>query len=51
MCIMPVVKNDNAICSKANTCPKMLRVMDKDLLDFQYSEVMQDVCAKCKDKK
>ena len=34
-------------CQKLNTCFKIKMILDHDLLDFQYSEAMREVCAKC----
>jgi hypothetical protein len=34
-------------CPKLNQCYKITMVLDKDLLDFQYAEVIRVVCARC----
>ena len=34
-------------CPKLDECPKIRMVLDKDLLDFQYSESIKEICAKC----
>ena len=34
-------------CPKLNECYKIKMILDKDLLDFQYSEAIRAVCAKC----
>lgn len=39
-------------CVKLNDCPKIKMVLDKDLAgDWQYAEVIREVCAKCKEAK
>ena len=38
-------------CSKLETCPKIVMVMDKDIMDFQYAESIRKVCGKCKEGK
>lgn len=37
-------------CPKLNECYKVKMILDKDLLDCQYAEVIQAVCAKCDEK-
>ncbi len=34
-------------CKKLNICPKIVMVLDKDLVD--YATVVNSVCAKCKE--
>lgn len=34
-------------CLKINQCQKIDMILDKDLLDYQYAEAMQWVCAYC----
>ena len=34
-------------CPKLNECPKVMVVLDKDLLGFQYAEAIRAVCANC----
>ena len=34
-------------CPKLDECPKIRMVLDKDMLDFQYSESIREICAKC----
>ena len=38
-------------CLKLNTCPKIDMVYDKDLLEWQYTEAIIEVCSKCEDAK
>ena len=38
------------LCSKIGNCRKIEMVLDKDLAgDWQYSEAIKSVCAKCKE--
>lgn len=34
-------------CTKLDTCFKISMIQDKDMVDFQYSEAIREVCAKC----
>jgi len=38
-------------CPKLNECLKVMMVLDKDLLDFQYAEAIRAVCANCSEVK
>jgi hypothetical protein len=40
----------NRRCSKLNQCYKVQMVLDKDLLDFQYTEVLEKVCKLCQER-
>ena len=37
-------------CPKLDTCYKIKMIFDHDLLDFQYAEVIKQVCINCKEK-
>ena len=34
-------------CPKLDECYKVKMILDKDLLDFQYTETIRAVCANC----
>ena len=34
-------------CPKLNTCYKVLMILDKDLLDFQYADCIREICGRC----
>jgi hypothetical protein len=38
-------------CPKLDECPKVMIVLDKDLLGFQYAEAIRTVCANCSEVK
>jgi hypothetical protein len=35
-------------CKDFDTCPKIKTILDKDMLDFQYIECINRVCASCR---
>lgn len=39
-------------CPKLDTCHKVAMVLDKDLAgDWQYAEVIKQICNKCEEEK
>lgn len=36
-------------CAKFEDCYKVSMILDKDLLDFQYAQAIEGVCANCKE--
>ncbi len=34
-------------CTELNTCPKIQTVLDRDLLDSQYQDIIREICGKC----
>jgi len=36
-------------CAKLNSCGKIAILLDKDLLWFQYVELAEIICSKCKE--
>ena len=38
-------------CPKLETCPKIVMVRDKDMMDFQYAASIRAVCGKCEEGK
>ena len=34
-------------CTKLDTCRKILCILDKDMLDFQYVDCIKQTCGKC----
>jgi hypothetical protein len=37
-------------CAKLDSCYKIMIILDKDMLDFQYVDCINDVCGKCTNK-
>jgi len=37
------------MCKKINACWKIVMILDKDMLDFQYAEAIKSVCKGCKE--
>jgi len=37
-------------CDKLDSCIKIRMILDKEMLDFQYKEVVRSVCSKCQNK-
>lgn len=37
-------------CRKFDDCTKIVMVLDKDLLDFQYREAIEEMCHKCAER-
>jgi hypothetical protein len=36
-----------AQCAKINECSKIKVILDHDLMDFQYAEIIRHVCRRC----
>lgn len=43
-------KNPRIDCRKLDDCPKVRMVFDKDLLEFQYLEAIEEICHKCDER-
>jgi len=37
-------------CTKRDSCEKISTILDKDMLDFQYTDCINDTCSLCKNK-
>ena len=37
------------VCSKIDTCPKIISLRDRDMLEEQFGDAVRSVCNKCKD--
>lgn len=44
------VNNMEKQCGKIDSCTKISMVLDHDMLDGQYAEVIKKVCNKCNEK-
>jgi len=40
---------NNSKCIKLDTCKKIERILDKDMLDFQYVDGIRKTCTECPD--
>ena len=40
----------NKLCPKINNCYKIKMILDKDMLDFQYSDSIKAVCKICHER-
>ena len=38
------------VCPRINDCYKIKMIMDKDMLDAQYTQCIREVCQICKEK-
>ena len=43
------LQTHDRVCSKIDTCYKIEVILDKDLLDFQYAEAIENTCSNCSD--
>ena len=34
-------------CARLDTCPKIRMILDRDLLESQYQDIIREVCGKC----
>lgn len=37
-------------CTKIDSCSKIMAVLDKDMLDFQYADCINQICSLCTNK-